>query len=120
MVWLHGWGGTRYCYGVRPDLDQNCLTLMVILKEFFKNLILKKATDDTTKKICKISQQAKCLFYFQVLKVERGVAEQTFTWRGNHDLPGSVGHTDLETWRRLSHNHWTTLFGYYNISIHGK
>ena len=37
----------------RPDLDPNCLTLMVFLKEFFeKKLILKLSADDKT--ACKI------------------------------------------------------------------
>lgn len=41
-------------------------------------------------------------------------------WRQDDDDLGSVKHTDLETWRKLSHVHWVTMFGYYNISLIGK
>ncbi|XP_052246747.1 sterol regulatory element-binding protein cleavage-activating protein-like [Dreissena polymorpha] len=41
-------------------------------------------------------------------------------WRGEVEDSGSVKHTNLETWRALSHTHWTTMFSYYNISIIGK
>ena len=66
---------------------------------------------------------------FKVLKVEPGSPDQgkvtdeaplAFLWRRDKEKPGSVDHTDLEMWRKLSHNHWITLFGYYNISIYGK
>ena len=43
---------------VGPDLVPNCLTLMVFLKECFKNL--KKLADD--KNACKITQHAKSFF----------------------------------------------------------
>ena len=36
---------------VRPDLDPNCLTLMVFLKEFFEKVILKKNPQPTKKHV---------------------------------------------------------------------
>ena len=42
---------------VGPNLDPNCLTLMVFLKDFFKKLILKKNPHTTKNK--KITQHAK-------------------------------------------------------------
>ncbi|XP_053374079.1 sterol regulatory element-binding protein cleavage-activating protein-like [Mercenaria mercenaria] len=43
-----------------------------------------------------------------------------YFWRQDDEDLGSVKHTDLETWRKLSHVHWVTMFSYYNISIVGK
>lgn len=48
------------------------------------------------------------------------ISSLAFFWRHDVDDMGSVQHNDLETWRKLSHAHWTRLFGYYNISIVGK
>lgn len=31
-----------------------------------------------------------------------------------------IYHEDPEQWRRLSHSHWPTLLGYYNISLLGR
>ena len=38
---------------VRPELDPNCLTLMVFLKEYFKKVNFEKKSDD--KKKCNIT-----------------------------------------------------------------
>ena len=35
---------------VGPDLDQNCLTLMVMLKEFLEKVDIEKKNQQTTKK----------------------------------------------------------------------
>ncbi|KAL4222496.1 hypothetical protein ACF0H5_018535 [Mactra antiquata] len=43
-----------------------------------------------------------------------------YFWRQDDIESGSVKHTDLESWRKLTHGHWLTLFGYYNNSIVGK
>ena len=42
-------------HNVRPDLDSNCLTLMVFLKEFFEKVDFKKIIR-CVKKACKITQ----------------------------------------------------------------
>ena len=42
---------------VRPDLDLNCTTLMVFLKEFFEKVDFEK-NEQTTKKAFKITQYA--------------------------------------------------------------
>ena len=34
--------------------------------------------------------------------------------------PRKLHHTEPELWRHLSHNHWPTLLGYYNISLPGR
>ena len=44
-------------HSVRPNLDPNCLTLMVFLKEFFNSLILKTfSKKKTTKKAFKTTK----------------------------------------------------------------
>ncbi|XP_060568692.1 sterol regulatory element-binding protein cleavage-activating protein-like [Ruditapes philippinarum] len=43
-----------------------------------------------------------------------------YFWQQDDEDLGSVKHTDLELWRKLSHVHWVTMFNYYNISIVGK
>ena len=68
----------------------------------------------------------KYLFFFQELtsawesvKIEP-ISPVSLFWQREDEDQGSVKHSDLETWRKLSHAHWTTLFGYYNITIAGK
>ena len=47
---------------VRPDLDPNCLTLMVFLKDFFENVNLEKINLQTTKKHAKLPSMQRVNF----------------------------------------------------------
>ena len=49
-------GSDQAQQNVGPDLDQNCLTLTVILKDFFENFDFEKHQQ---MKACKITQHAK-------------------------------------------------------------
>ncbi|XP_052801573.1 sterol regulatory element-binding protein cleavage-activating protein-like [Mya arenaria] len=52
--------------------------------------------------------------------VSRVVSPLAFFWLSEDEEVGSVRHTDVQTWRKLSPTHWLTLFSYYNISLTGK
>ena len=72
MTFANSLDSDQALQNVRPELDPNCLTLMVFLKEFFRYVDFeKKSADD--KKSVKISQEAESTLIFCIYRYPTGV-----------------------------------------------